>query len=342
VFPSPDGGSHEAAVLVTEPSGVSEARRCAAGLCREAGLDEIVAGRVAIVVTEAATNLVKHGAGGEILLQSIVAESVPGIEILSLDRGRGIPELAEAVRDGYSTAGSAGTGLGAIGRQADVCEIYSIPGRGTAILAQVWAAPAPRWHADGIDVGTASAPRDGEAVSGDGWLVLRRGSFLLTLVVDGLGHGPLAAEARHAAVRIVRDSKGHGPAQIVAAVHAGLRATRGAAVAVSSIDLDHGQLRFSGLGNIGAAVLAEGHIRHLISHNGTAGHSARRIDEYSYPWPARALLVQHTDGLGSHWTLESYPGLSARHPSLVAGVLYRDFKRGRDDVAVLVVSGAVR
>jgi stage II sporulation SpoE-like protein len=125
----------------------------------------------------------------------------------------------------------------------------------------------------------------------------------------------------------------------VAAIHAGLRATRGAAVAVTSIDLARGRVRFSGLGNIGAAVLAGGRIRHLVSHNGTAGHHGRKIEEYTYPWQPGALLVQHTDGLASHWTLESYPGLSGRHPSLVAGVLYRDFKRGRDDVAVLVVSG---
>jgi anti-sigma regulatory factor (Ser/Thr protein kinase) len=342
VSPSPDGASREAAVLVSEASGVSAARHVAAELSRAAGLDEIAAGRVAIVVTEAATNLVKHGAGGEILLQALEAESVPGIEMLSLDRGSGISDVGAALRDGYSTAGSAGTGLGAIGRQADVCEIYSVPGQGTAVLAQMWATPTRRPAADGFRVGAASAPCDGEMVSGDGWLVVQRDGCVLTLVVDGLGHGPMAAEARHQAVRIVRDGEGRGPAEIVAAIHAGLRATRGAAVAVASIDLAHGRLRFSGLGNIAAAVLADGHVRHLVSHNGTAGHSARKIDEYTYLWPAAAMLVQHTDGLASNWTLEPYPGLTARHPSLVAGVLYRDFKRGRDDVAVLVVSGAAR
>ena len=337
--PSPGGGSRVAAVLVSEASGVSAARRCAAELCRDAGLDEIAAGRVAIVVTEAATNLVKHGAGGEVLLQTLEAGSVCGVEMLSLDRGRGIQDVRAAVRDGYSTAGSTGTGLGAIGRQADLCEIYSVAGQGTAVLAQVWATAARSEDLDGLRVGAASAPRDGETVSGDGWLVWRRDGALLTLVVDGLGHGPLAAEARHEAIRIARGSRENGPASIVAAIHAGLRATRGAAVAVSSIDPARGRVRFSGLGNIGAAVLAGGHIRHLVSHNGTAGHHGRKIEEYTYPWQPGALLVQHTDGLASHWTLESYPGLSGRHPSLVAGVLYRDFKRGRDDVAVLVVSG---
>ena len=48
----------------------------------------------------------------------------------------------------------------------------------------------------------------------------------------------------------------------------------------------------------------------------------------------------HSDGLTTHWTLERLPGLAARHPSLIAGVLYRDFKRGRDDVTVVVARGA--
>jgi hypothetical protein len=44
----------------------------------------------------------------------------------------------------------------------------------------------------------------------------------------------------------------------------------------------------------------------------------------------------YTDGLGSHWDINAYPGLKNRHPSLLAGILYRDFGRRRDDVTVVV------
>jgi anti-sigma regulatory factor (Ser/Thr protein kinase) len=340
VYPSPDGGNREASVGVTDASGVSAARRRAGEFTRGAGFGETEAGRVAIVVTEAATNLVKHGAGGEILLQAVSTASVAGLEMLALDRGRGIPNVSEALRDGYSTAGGPGTGLGAMTRQADVCDIYSVPGRGTTVLAQVWAAPVRHNGTERIRVGAACAPGFGEDVSGDGWLVIRRNGCVATLVVDGLGHGPMAADARREAIRIFRSSAAPGPAQLIAAIHAGLRGTRGAAVAVAEIDPDRGSLRFCGLGNICAVVLADGAARHLVSYNGTAGHAARKIDEFTYPWPENAVLVQHTDGLTSHWALEAYPGLVGRHPSLMAGVLYRDFKRGRDDVAVVVASGA--
>ena len=340
MFPSLAGDRQVASVAVTDASGVSAARRHAAALTRDAGFGEVEAGRAAIVVTEAASNLLKHGSGGEILLQAVRQESVGGLEILALDRGRGIPSVPDALRDGYSTAGSPGTGLGAMKRQADDCDIYSLPGQGTVVLARVWAAPVPSGATNGLSVGTAWAPRPGEEVSGDGWMVTRRKGRALILVVDGLGHGPVAADARAEAVRIFGATRAEGPVAAIEAIHAGLRATRGAAVAVSEIDLERGCLRYCGLGNIAAVILSDGQVRHLVSHNGTAGHAARKIDEFTYPWPAGATLVQHTDGLTSHWSLEAYPGLIARQPGLLAGVLYRDFKRGRDDVAVVVARGA--
>ena len=84
----------------------------------------------------------------------------------------------------------------------------------------------------------------------------------------------------------------------------------------------------------GAALDAQ----HHLSDPNLAHHEA----VVSFSNPAHGLLVLHTDGLTSHWTLDQYPGVMARHPSLVAGVLYRDFKRGHDDVAVVVASGVAR
>ncbi len=66
------------------------------------------------------------------------------------------------------------------------------------------------------------------------------------------------------------------------------------------------------------------------------------MTEFGYAFPADALLVMHSDGLGSRWTLEAYPGLVRRHPALIAGILYRDFKRGRDDVSVVVARATAR
>jgi hypothetical protein len=63
----------------------------------------------------------------------------------------------------------------------------------------------------------------------------------------------------------------------------------------------------------------------------------RRVQQFDLPLPTNALLLLHSDGLATHWNLADYPGLVGRHPGIIAGVLYRDHERGRDDVTVLVV-----
>ena len=64
------------------------------------------------------------------------------------------------------------------------------------------------------------------------------------------------------------------------------------------------------------------------------------IVEVTAEWPAHGLLVMYSDGLGTPRELGTYPGLAERHPSLVAGVLWRDLARGRDDVTVVVAKAA--
>jgi hypothetical protein len=91
------------------------------------------------------------------------------------------------------------------------------------------------------------------------------------------------------------------------------------------------------VGNIVARVDGSSANRHLASYNGTVGHNLLRVREFAFPWPAGALLVMHSDGLGTHWDLSAYPGLVTRHPALIAGVLYRDYDRGRDDASVVVL-----
>ena len=60
------------------------------------------------------------------------------------------------------------------------------------------------------------------------------------------------------------------------------------------------------------------------------------MQEFVYPWPVGALLVAHSDGLTTRWNLAQYPGLFRQDPALVAGLLYRDHARRRDDASVVV------
>lgn len=329
-------------VAVNEPSQSGEARRQALRLAQNLGFDEMQAGRVALLATELATNLVKHTSdGGELLLRPLLEDAAVGVELLALDAGPGIANVAQALRDGYSSAGSAGTGLGALARMADFFELYSLPQAGTAVLARVFArAPDPLPGA-ALEVGVVHLPKPGEEVCGDGCALERRDGLTRILMVDGLGHGPGAHEAAGVATRGFLAA----PLPLEAMLqrlHGALRPTRGAALALVEVDPAAGTLRFAGVGNLsGSVVSAATGSRSLISHNGTVGHQALRVQQFSYAWPADALLVLHTDGLSNRWNLERYPGLAGRHPSLIAGVLYRDFGRNRDDVTVLVARNRV-
>jgi anti-sigma regulatory factor (Ser/Thr protein kinase) len=322
-------------VPVAEATQVGEARRVVARLAERRGLGETAVAEAALVATELAGNLVKHTPGGGELLVRPLDDS--GIEILALDRGPGMENVALCLQDGFSTAGSPGTGLGAVSRLSDLFQVFSSPGLGTAILARVGpgaAAEAP------LELGVVSCRKPGQEVCGDAWAAVLGGGRLRLLVVDGLGHGSGAAEASQEAVRSFRQHPGRPPAELLDRMHEALRPTRGGAVAVAEVDPEAGEVRFAGVGNIAGVVLDGAASRSTVSHNGIVGHEMRRVQEFSYPIPPGAVLVLHSDGISGRWDAARYPGLLGRHPSLIAGVLYRDFARGSDDATVAVVRRA--
>lgn len=328
------------AIPVRDGSQVSEARRGAVALAKGIGFGEEDSGRLAIIATELATNLIKHGGGGELLIGTYDDRTGMGVECLALDKGPGIPDVGLALRDGHSTAGSSGTGLGAILRGSHVSEIYSRPGLGTAVLVRVQQGRPANAKA-GLEpvLGAVNLPMPGETACGDAWCVKANPNGFGLFVADGLGHGPIAAEASHAAVGVFLKEHARPPGELLQAMHVALKSTRGAAVGVAAIDFDAGEVVFAGAGNIFGALVTETGVRRMVSHNGTAGHVIKRIQEFRYPFEGVPLIVLCSDGLGTSWDLSAYPGLAQRHPTLIAGVLYRDFNRGRDDVTVLVVRG---
>ena len=328
--------SEHRVIRVGDASQASDARLAARDVAQSAGLDETDTYRAGIVASELATNLAKYAADGEILLRPIDQAGASGVELLSIDRGPGLSSVDQALLDGHSTGGSPGNGLGAVRRLSEEFDIHSSMPRGTIVLSRVRAGrrAAP---AASFDVGVVSVAMTREEPCGDSWAVRLHNGTADALVVDGLGHGLLAAEAARAAVSAWLPERYPAIADALSSIHEGIRHTRGAAGAVVEIDRDAHVVRFAGIGNVAASiVMVDGRIRQAVSHNGTLGHEARNFRAFSYPWDAGGLLIVYSDGLISHWSLDAYPGLARRHPALIAGVLYRDFSRGRDDVTVLV------
>ncbi len=327
------------AITISDASRISEARRTASRAAQRLGFPEAETGKVAIAATEAATNVIKHASEGKLIVNTERDGSASALVLLTIDKGRGITNIAESLRDGYSTAGSPGTGLGAMQRLASRFEIYSRPAAGTAVLARFeWPASPTSARVPPVRVGGLFVAKPGEEQCGDAIAVVRHEACTRLLAVDGLGHGIQAQEAAQASVAAFRANRSAGLTDVVNAMHLASRSTRGAVAAVAEIDPGAGRVFFAGIGNISAAIVGLDRDYNLVSHSGTLGHELRKVQEFSYPWGPGALLVMHSDGLSRRWTFDQQPGLTSRDPDLIAAVLYRDFARERDDAAVLVAS----
>jgi anti-sigma regulatory factor (Ser/Thr protein kinase) len=322
-------------ITISHVSDVGAARRSGQTLAEQLGMGETRAGQLAIIITEAASNIIKHAGEGRVRVNMAAHGGQRCIEVLALDNGPGIGNLAQSMLDGVSSAGTAGTGLGAMRRLADQLDVYAPAGKGTALFARLWLDPAAA--AQPVRYGGVCLPLAGETACGDAWAVAQQQGRLVLLMADGLGHGPEAAKASAAAVQTLTAEPGYAPQRLMEDCHQALRPTRGAAMAIGELDLAARQLRFAGVGNIGASIIDDAARRQLMSHNGIVGHNMRKVNELVFDCPAGALVVLASDGITTQWDLAAYPGLATREPALIAGVLLRDHSRGRDDASVLVV-----
>lgn len=323
-------------VRVAESSQVGEARRVAVRIAAEASLSETDRGKVAIIATEMANNLHRHASGGNVLIRALQGDDRSGVELLAIDRGPGMANVARCMEDGFSSGGTAGAGLGAMRRLSTEFDIFSAMPSGTVVLSRLFADARPR-ASGAAQCGVVCVAAPGETACGDNWSIAERDGVTTIMIADGLGHGVLAAQASAEAVRIFTTQPFQRPASFLDSAHHPLRTTRGAAVAAAYIDSARRTLYYAGVGNICGYILGANESRGLVSHNGTLGLQIRAVKDIEYAWPEHGMLVMHSDGLNTRWDLAAYAGLAPRHPAVVAGVLYRDFTRGRDDVTVAVV-----
>lgn len=337
-----------------DASRVGEARRHAAQAVASLGWSEIDAGRLALVVTELCTNLQRHAKNGRLLVAVRPGHGGPDtadeVELISIDEGPGIPDIALAMRDGHSSGSTPGTGLGAVRRLANDFDIHSAVPEGTVSVARVRPAPAaaggsaalatPR---PALQIGAVCLPAPHETVSGDGWAAAVHGAqagalaTLTVLMADGLGHGPEAAKASQAATDAFATAPTDDLGEILQRVHRELKTTRGAAVCALRVDTQRATISYTGAGNVMGRVVSGVFDKAIITQPGTAGLQIRKPETNSLELPPHAVTVIYSDGIESRWSQDAIRALLQKDPTLMAAALLRDHTRHRDDATVVVI-----
>jgi anti-sigma regulatory factor (Ser/Thr protein kinase) len=332
-------------VAVADESQVHGAAAAASAAALAAGLGAADLATCELLATELATNLARHAVGGRLLIN---VSGHGAVQIVAVDRGPGIADVATSMTDGFSTGSSLGAGLGACRRGAAQFDLYSRAGQGTVVLARV--GPAAAEPSGLIEVGGVITPHPDESAVGDGFGVAWEAHRMTVGVVDGLGHGVEAAEARQAALKLLEQQPTLDSAGLLREIDEGLRVTRGAAAAIAQIDGWSRQLSFAGVGNVTGRLFRPGVDQTLICRPGIlgAGHGVgvaarpRLHRLVSADWIAPAVLVLHTDGITSRWDPADHPGTDHHHPAILAALIWRDALRGGDDATVVVVRTSSR
>ena len=331
-------------IEITEKSGVAEARRMALRFASDLGLSSECEDRLAIVVTEMGTNLLRHASGGHILLHeasgtrdtSAKAANMAAARrllVASIDSGPGIPEMGRALEDGFSTLGSGGVGLGAMVRLSDSFDIYSEVGCGTVICC---AFGAGNGTLAGVEVAGFRMNHPGEFECGDNWVARVRDGMVEILVLDGLGHGPRAAAAADAALAAFANRQEDDMADLMGRLSEDVRSTRGSVGSLVWIEAANGRAFHTGIGNVTAMVASPGaSTRRLISRDGRLGGPARTLQVEVVALGPRDTLILHSDGIATLRGIDRMGGLLRHSPGVIAAALMRDNNRGRDDACVV-------
>lgn len=294
-----------------------------------------------IVISELTSNLIKHAGGGELLYRINHDDESPALEILSIDNGPGISDLARMMKDGVSTTNTLGQGLGAIQRLSDESQIYSLPRWGTIIYCVLRATPVIKKPKEKgslhIDVNALCVSKPRETECGDGYRIRRTATAILIFFADGLGHGSQAKEAVDAAGKIFMECRENEPVAIIRLMHENIRKTRGLVGTISVFDLTTNEFRFCGVGNIHSRFYSGIESRNFMSYNGAVGlNLPHSLNISRNGIEKNQQLIMCSDGIQTRWDLSRYPTISKYDTMLLAAALYKDFARRTDDSSVLI------
>ncbi len=307
---------------------------------REVGAAHDVAAGVietmVLVATELGRNQLRHAVGGRIAVVPTTYGGASGLELVAVDRGLGIRDVAAALEGAPRSKGSLGVGLASVARLASEVDLDVRASEGTCVRARAFPARTGAWRRQ---VGIYGRPIGGETRSGDHACFRRDGDVLVVAVIDGLGHGTLARHASSTAVDAFHRHASASPAAILEACHAALPRTRGAVMAVARIDDAAGHVDVASVGNVLVQVVGPRTAHRFGGSSfvlGTPAARVRKVAEERAPIAPAEALVLATDGVPSRLAIENDLDLLREPPAVLAQRIAIEHGRSDDDVLVLV------
>ncbi|WP_116788637.1 SpoIIE family protein phosphatase [Flavobacterium psychrotrophum] len=323
---------------IEDKSYVSFVKREIHNLTVAAGFSSQKTGEIDIVVSELASNLVKFVGSGEILYRTATDTNGVFFEIYCLDKGQGIHNLPQMMRDGASTSQTLGQGLGAIERLSSESSIYTLKGWGTVAHSKIYKdAQNEIFRKEPVHVAAVQVNMPGESVCGDGYAVKYANNGVYFFLGDGLGHGEHAHDAVALAITAFKECREKSLVAILQYIHHEVKKTRGLVATIVFLDLKAQKWHLCGIGNIATSIYTGLESKNYTPYNGIVGlNIPRTLTESVFELNKYQTLVMHSDGLRGRWNLTGMPGLLKHSPNTIAGTLYKDHARGTDDMSVLV------
>lgn len=306
---------------------------------REIGFEDVAAEEIALVVRELALNILHHGGEGTLTLRFSVVGDRSGLEVEAVNPGAPIAEVEEAFRDGYSTRGSFGYGLGTVNRLMHRVSVESpwVDGSGTRVVATRWLYRPSRPAAAFLDAGVASRAHPDAHDNGDAVLITSWEDRSLVGVIDGLGHGNPAMRASRAARQYVLRHAREPLREIFRGVDRVCRGTRGVVMALVRFDWADQTATVGNVGNVEVRVFGHDERLGFQVRRGFLGRSAPKPPVRTSPWPMAATMVMHTDGVRSSRLRDAYRELEHLETRPLASGLLQRLALGRDDATVAVL-----
>lgn len=326
-------------MVISNSAEVIAIRRIAKDMAKEIGFDKCGREEISLVVSELASNIIKYAQRGIVTLTPVCNEQHEGLMIEAEDDGEGFNEHT-SMKDGVSTSGTLGMGLGAVNRLMDEFDILQRENHtGTRIVCKRWLHDNSNHgqHCP-FDFGVFSRPKPNETANGDTFIIKNIRGATLVGVIDGVGHGELASQAANAARQYVERHAEQPLLEIFRGVDRACAATRGVVMALVILDWKKGTFRYASVGNIEVKVFSHRHEKpKFIVRRGIVGKHAPAPVVTENDWHPGDMLALHSDGISTHWQWHDFTQYEDHPAQVIAEHIYNATQKDHDDATIVIV-----